>query len=662
MSSQEYPKTASGEKASKPMRETFFRGLTVCAIVAFLASLLISFALEDSSCRREIKREINSKIAENNEYLQSIESTARLFKNANVGVASVSALTAIHLVKNDPSILAPNSTRLAEFAKDQRFSEIVFVSSEGIVDGSWPKDYTGINVRQDESLKELKEALDAPIPRVAPKVDVRLDLENRDASELVVTAARIDKKGVVVIKLRDLLNLTARQVAVASHPLDETIGRSGRLCLFPDSNQDVPHPKLDAKQFKNFPDPASLPDNQTSIRFFNGRVNLLCKQKTPFGTFVGWIPYRDFFVSRMHELTLICFCNFIVLLAIFTLVHLFVQKQFVDSIYAINNSLYKITAGNLNEKVQVNASKEFVELSAGVNSTVDSLKEAADEVKRRTDEELTLAGKIQLASLPKLETIYTRHKIFDVYAKTELLAGVGGDMYDFFFIADNVVLFYVADVAGRGVAASLVMMRTMALVKNFALLGHDLSVIVTYVNRYLADSNESPFVSGIFFMLNLETGELKYVDAGHIPPIFRKKGEKFEPVELKRQLVLGLDPDQTYTNVVTTIAPGDDLILYTDGILGSGNTTLKDFFATSHALEKLDELPDGSSSQDNVKAFLNAVLENTDESRPSDDVSVLCFRFLAKKTEKTRRRQDSEEEPAPCYPEDKILSSLHSHR
>ena len=83
------------------MRETFFRGLTVCAIVAFLASLLISFALEDSSCRREIKREINSKIAENNEYLQSIESTARLFKNANVGVASVNALTAIHLVKKD---------------------------------------------------------------------------------------------------------------------------------------------------------------------------------------------------------------------------------------------------------------------------------------------------------------------------------------------------------------------------------------------------------------------------------------------------------------------------------------------------------------------------------------------------------------------------------
>ena len=646
MSFEESLKIPSGDASYKPMREAFLRRLCLCAAFAFLGSLLVSIMLEDHSCRREIKREINSRIAENNESIQSARSTAELFVKVNEANARIDASVVAKLAANAPDILSSDE-KLAEIAQKLHFSEIYFITSEGVVDASWPEKIVGVNVLKDEGYDNLKKIFETPIPRVAPRVNVDFN----DVPSIVETATvRSDRDGVVIVKLGDFFALSSDQIAEASKPLDVPISHSGRLYFFSKFPKDNPSRPIDPREitgYDDFPDLVTLPSDTTTIRIFNRRVFYVYAQRTFDGIYVGWIPYRDLLNSKILELTLICFCNFVVFLAIFSLVSLFIQRLFVDSIYAVNKSLDKITAGNLDEKVKVSASKEFVELSDGVNTTVDSLKEAAAEVKRRSEEELTLAGNIQLASLPRLEKIYTRHQVFDVYAEARLHAGIGGDMYDFFFVDDYNVVFYVADVSGRGVAASLVMMKTMTLVKNFALQGADLDTVVTNVNQHLADNKESIFVSGLFLALNLRTGDLKYVNAGHVPPIIRRKGGRFTVGALERQLALGLVSDQTYHSSSLTFLPGDELLMYTDGFMTSVHSTLEEFFKTTRLLEVLDGFSSVPSSQQYVHAFFDVILKDRTDQQSLDDVTALSFRFIAKKVEKERRSSVDENSSSP---------------
>ncbi len=641
MSFKESPKLPSGDVSCKPMREAFLRRLCLCAAFAFLGSLLVSIILEDHSCRREIKREINSRIAENNESIQSARSTAELFVDASEANARIDASVAARLATNESDILSSDA-KLAEIAQKLHFSGIYFITSEGVVDASWPEKIVGVNILKDEGYDNLKKIFQTPIPRVAPRVNVGFG----DIPSIVETAAvRSDRDGIVIVRVGDLFALSSSQIAEASTPLDVPISHSGRLCFFskfPKDNHSRPVDPREITGYNDFPDPVTLPSNTTTVRIFNRRIFYIHAQRTFDGIYVGWVPYRELLNSKILELTLICFCNFVVFLAIFSLVSFFIQRLFVDSIYAINKSLDKITAGNLDEKVRVSASKEFVELSDGVNTTVDSLKDAAAEVKRRSEEELALAGSIQLASLPRLEKIYTRHQIFDVYAEARLCAGVGGDMYDFFFVDDYNVVFYVADVSGRGVAASLVMMKTMTLVKNFALLGANLETVVTNVNQHLADNKESIFVSGLFLELNLRTGDLKYVNAGHVPPIVRRKDGRFAIGALERQLALGLVPDKIYRCSSSTFLPGDELLIYTDGFMSSVPSTLEDFFKKSRLLETLDIFSSKASSPQYVRAFFDVVLNGINDPQALDDVTALSFRFIAKKVEKERRSADGE--------------------
>lgn len=609
------------------MRETFFHGLSICAAIALIASLLISIILEDRSCRKELRREINSKIAEDYEYILNSQKTADFFKNINVINAEIDALVVTKLIKNDPSFLDPS--RLEALAEELRFSSIVLINGDGTVEGSWPEKIVGKNVLNNKRLERLARFFNSPIPRIGPRVDVIPDSETSDSANLYVSALRQDKEGLAIIGLNNLFKLSNTLVAHASRSINERISHGGRLYFLPKEEA----PGLNKADINDSRDEItqieSLPLDKIFVSLLNQRLNFIYARETPLGRFVAQVPCAEMLKSKSLELTLICFCNFIVFLAIFLLVSFFVQFCFVDSIQLVNHSLHKITVGDLDEKVDVQASKEFVELSNGVNSTVDSLKEAAAEVKRSTEEEISLAGKIQSASLPKLDEIYARHERFDVYAEARLFASVGGDMYDFFFVDDYTICFYIADVSGRGVAASLVMMKTMALFKNFALMGHELETVATLVNHYLADGKGSPFVSGVFFALNLKTCELKYVNAGHVSPISRKRGEKFSQIELEAQLILGLDPNLTYVGSVMRLEPGDDLLLYTDGVINSLNTTAQRYFSSFGILDSLNNLPENASSKDYVTTFLDATSKNPNRDI-HEDVAALCFRFLSK--------------------------------
>jgi serine phosphatase RsbU (regulator of sigma subunit) len=344
--------------------------------------------------------------------------------------------------------------------------------------------------------------------------------------------------------------------------------------------------------------------------------------------FVGGISQQEIYRSRRMLVNLLALANFIVFFTIFTLISKLVKRLIVDSVYAVNESLERITKGNLNERVDVKVSREFVDLSNGVNATVDSLKQVVDEVKQSVERELVLAKKIQEASLPNIENLYSDRDEFDVYAKNRPMRSVGGDMYDFFYLDPENILFYIADVSGHGVPGALIMMKTMALVKNLALSGYPLEKVVALTNASLSENNDSSFVTGFFCVINLKTGDLTYVNAGHNSPFIRQGSGQFVEFTPEINLILGILPEAEYVSQTIKLNPGDVFVLFTDGITEATTPTMAGCFETDAALNVLNSLPPDATAKESVEALFEAVAKFTNYEEPSDDETILFFHYL----------------------------------
>ena len=104
---------------------------------------------------------------------------------------------------------------------------------------------------------------------------------------------------------------------------------------------------------------------------------------------------------------------------------------------------------------------------------------------------------------------------------------VGGDLYDYFLVNDRHLFFMVGDVSGKGVPAALFMAVTKTLLKGLTEVGLEPAQIFAKVNRELAAENDAlMFVTAFCGILDLETGELAYSNAGHNPPLLLRPGQE----------------------------------------------------------------------------------------------------------------------------------------
>ncbi len=343
--------------------------------------------------------------------------------------------------------------------------------------------------------------------------------------------------------------------------------------------------------------------------------------------FVGALPQREIFAQRRSTLILIFLANTLLFFGVFALISLLTRKLIVDGIVAINRSLAKIVDGDLGERVDVATTREFLELSNGLNATVDALQGAIDEVKRRVDKELELARRIQTAALPSVFPPFPERREFDIYAENSPMASVGGDMFDYFFVDENRLFFYVADVSGHGVPAALFMMKTTALVKNLALSGLPLPQVVAQTNRYLAENNDATFVTAFFCVVDVATGRLEYVDAGHNPPFLREPGGKFREIAPQICLLLGVVADAEFESATLDLAPGSAFVLFTDGVTETVSATASEQFGVRRALKTLDAVATDAPAAQTVRALFDAVETFAAGAERSDDVTALAFRY-----------------------------------
>lgn len=187
--------------------------------------------------------------------------------------------------------------------------------------------------------------------------------------------------------------------------------------------------------------------------------------------------------------------------------------------------------------------------------------------RERAETEISVAKKIQEDILPKRLPPFEHCEQYSGAAHLTPAKGVGGDLYDVFLLDEDHLALIVGDVSGKGVPAALFMAVTQTLHRSLSQSIKQVDLLVGRMNEMLyAHNNAGMFVTYWAGFLNIKTGLLTYTNAGHNPPIWRKSGGQIVELKDRHGLPLGVFDIHDYGKSELQMEPGDQMILYTDGV------------------------------------------------------------------------------------------------
>jgi putative methionine-R-sulfoxide reductase with GAF domain len=246
-------------------------------------------------------------------------------------------------------------------------------------------------------------------------------------------------------------------------------------------------------------------------------------------------------------------------------------------------------------------------------------------IKLRTlslEKEIRTAARIQRAMLPKELPVPAG---FELEAHQVMCRQVGGDLYHCLPRPNGTVLLVLGDVAGKGIPASLAMAACLVLVRSLAEIGQDLDELIPHLNRQLFESlAPEQFVTVFAGDLQAETGSLRYVNAGHEPPLL-VRAETGEIEELPSgALPVAMLPDNRVSVGEAHLEPGDLLAIFSDGIPEA--TRDGDSFLEIEPVKKVLVEKRGEPLRDIRKSIVHEVEAFLGKEPPSDDVTLLLLR------------------------------------
>jgi phosphoserine phosphatase RsbU/P len=160
----------------------------------------------------------------------------------------------------------------------------------------------------------------------------------------------------------------------------------------------------------------------------------------------------------------------------------------------------------------------------------------------------------------------------DYSAQCRQVRALGGDCYDFMPLTDDRMALVVGDASGKGVAAALMMASVQSSLRTAALFtGTDLAALLKIVNLQAYTSSLADRYATVFYgVFDRATRTLRYVNAGHTPPVVLRRNGSIDTLE-KGGAPVGMFPDSNYEEGVVQLGPGDVVITYTDGVIEATN-------------------------------------------------------------------------------------------
>ncbi|MGM0509472.1 MAG: SpoIIE family protein phosphatase [Fusobacteriota bacterium] len=338
-------------------------------------------------------------------------------------------------------------------------------------------------------------------------------------------------------------------------------------------------------------------------------------------------------VKKTIQYTLIVF-GIILVLTILLLVRF--SRLITDPLSKLTNKVKKIGDGNLEETIDIKTGDEIEILADSFNEMLSDLKTYIKNLKETTaakekmESELAISHKIQASMLPRIFPPFPERDEFKIFGTMRPTKEVGGDFFDFYFIDDDKFCFTIADVSGKGIPAALFMVISKVILRNESQKFDNIDEVFNNANNKIVSQNdELLFVTVFSGIIDLKTGEVEFVNAGHNPPLICKAGsDNFEYLELNKGFVLGGMPDFKYVKQHLKMDPGDILYMYTDGVNEAMDVN-DNQYSEKRLKDKLDNI--GTKDITEIENKITTDLKMfTKGAKQSDDVTMLIFKYEGK--------------------------------
>ena len=310
------------------------------------------------------------------------------------------------------------------------------------------------------------------------------------------------------------------------------------------------------------------------------------------------------------------------------------SARFVKPINELSDGVREIASGNLDKKLDIHTGDEIEHLSTSFNAMTAELKTYMTNLTKVTAErerlatELDVAKDIQNGMLPK---DFPARADFELLATMTPAKEVGGDFYDFYFLDETHLAITVADVSGKGIPAALFMVIAKTVLNNFAVSKHNsdgLAEVVAAANDELCANNEAMmFVTAFIGVLDLETGEFVYVNAGHNPPVvYRAEENHCDFLDVKKNFVLGPMDGIPFAEQRTTFKRGDLIFIYTDGVTEALNVAEEEYLP-DRLIAFMNSTDCRADLETLLKNIRGDVAAHVGDAEQSDDITMFALRY-----------------------------------
>ncbi len=244
-------------------------------------------------------------------------------------------------------------------------------------------------------------------------------------------------------------------------------------------------------------------------------------------------------------------------------------------------------------------------------------------VQRKT--EMKAAEEMQQSMLPE-KGIFDLEKRFGIWGFMKAAKEVGGDLYDYYMIDESHLIFCLGDVSGKGTASALFMARAFASLKDYAYAGLSPEEIFNKVNKMLCiRNNDFYFITLWLGMLDINTGELIYVNAGMDAPLYINKDKELVTLTGNKNVALGIRPNTCYKQDVVKIEPEEKILLFSDGIVDEHDDSGNRFGIDR--LKEMFNLTKESQGDKILESIDNKVCEFGKGSEQYDDKTMVLLKY-----------------------------------
>ena len=620
------------KKGSERIANTFQRWLLLCIVIAYLVTSVFTYILQNGMVKIETQKVFTAAI-------NDVEEDVRGKSNAQL-------LSIAKQVKeeyeNNPSV------SLQELVEKYEIVEINVVNEDGlIINSTEPDVINNYDMNSKEQSKEFVDTLktqDSFVQEYSPRG--KDESVWRKYAAINLPGGGFIQVGYDAEQFHEMLNEFVVDVTKNRH-----VGTGGFVAVCDDELSlviDNEYAGLPISTIGIEP-PAEMQNGKTATALYyadviDGKTTGSMRYMYVFKFVEGYciiaaMPEAEAMFMRDASLYTSIFMQVLIFAALFVFIYVLIKRVIINNLKKINDTLGRITEGDLNVTVDVRSNEEFSSLSDDINSTVSTLKRYIAEAAARIDKELEYAKQIQLSALP---TNFPKDEDHSIYATMIAAKEVGGDFYDFYKLSDTTVAFLAADVSGKGIPAAMFMMTAKTIIKDLAERKLPVNEIFTLANEKLCENNESGmFVTAWMGILDLTTGNVQFANAGHNPPLLKRANGSFEYLKTRAGFVLAGMDGVRYRAGEIVLNPGDRLFLYTDGVPEATNTENK-LYGEERLLAFMNQ--NASVEATELLPLLKANIDEfVGEAPQFDDITMLMFDY---KPEKGGERMTSKTFPA----------------